>query len=220
MTSPFRQSPIALSGTGALAVAASLFAGSPTPYILLDGSTFTKGCFPPCLCPIFQTSAFNGTFELEPANSIPLYEAYLISSVDFKTTWLDSTVSITGDGTLLFKALGGQEQRLTLDLKVGDEPTTTFDSDWVPVTTPFPAIDVTVSINGMYCFDTALHIVAVPLGQSADLDGDGKVDGHDLGILLGSWGGCPENGAPCPADLDGDGTVGPADLGLLLGSWD
>jgi hypothetical protein len=46
-----------------------------------------------------------------------------------------------------------------------------------------------------------------------DLDGDGRVSGSDLGLLLGMWGG------PGAADLDGDGTVSGSDLGLLLGGW-
>ena len=48
-----------------------------------------------------------------------------------------------------------------------------------------------------------------------DINGDGVVDGADLGILLGSWGVC----VGCPADLDRDGVVTGADLGLLLGNW-
>ncbi len=48
----------------------------------------------------------------------------------------------------------------------------------------------------------------------ADLDGDGTVDGADLGILLSCWGG---SGAEC--DLDGDGSVDGADLGLMLTAW-
>ncbi|MCA9285209.1 MAG: hypothetical protein KDA22_08355 [Phycisphaerales bacterium] len=48
-----------------------------------------------------------------------------------------------------------------------------------------------------------------------DLNGDGIVDGADVGLLLGSWGAC----AGCPADLDGNGTVDGSDLGLLLGNW-
>ncbi|MCA9284963.1 MAG: CRTAC1 family protein [Phycisphaerales bacterium] len=53
-----------------------------------------------------------------------------------------------------------------------------------------------------------------------DLDGDGDVDGADLGLLLGAWGNCPTAGAAtCPADLDGNGTVDGADLGILLGAW-
>ena len=47
-----------------------------------------------------------------------------------------------------------------------------------------------------------------------DLNGDGKVDGADMGLMLGAW------GASDPAaDLDGDGDVDGADLGLLLGAW-
>lgn len=47
-----------------------------------------------------------------------------------------------------------------------------------------------------------------------DLNGDGIVDGADLGIMLGAWG----TGDPL-ADLDGNGAVDGADLGLLLGAW-
>ena len=50
----------------------------------------------------------------------------------------------------------------------------------------------------------------------ADLDGNGTVNGADLGFLLAAWGACP---APCPADLDGNGEVNGADLGMLLAAW-
>jgi hypothetical protein len=46
-----------------------------------------------------------------------------------------------------------------------------------------------------------------------DLNGDGLVDGADLGLLLGNWDG---QGV---GDLDGDGIVSGADLGLLLAGW-
>ncbi len=48
-----------------------------------------------------------------------------------------------------------------------------------------------------------------------DLNGDGVVDGADLGLLLNAWGTC----GGCAADLNGDGTVDGADLGLLLSNW-
>ncbi|MFO0962676.1 MAG: hypothetical protein U0625_07180 [Phycisphaerales bacterium] len=60
-----------------------------------------------------------------------------------------------------------------------------------------------VTITGFGC------TVANP----SDLNGDGHVDGADLGILLGSW------GTSGPADINGDGTVDGADLGIMLGSW-
>jgi hypothetical protein len=50
-----------------------------------------------------------------------------------------------------------------------------------------------------------------------DLNGDGVVDGADLGIMLGAWGPCA--GSPCAADQNSDGTVDGADLGILLGAW-
>lgn len=47
----------------------------------------------------------------------------------------------------------------------------------------------------------------------ADLNGDGVVNGADMGLLLGAW------GTSGPGDLDGDGTVNGSDLGLMLGAW-
>ena len=46
-----------------------------------------------------------------------------------------------------------------------------------------------------------------------DLDNNGRVDGADLGALLGAW------GTSGPGDLNGDGVVNGGDLGLLLGAW-
>jgi len=51
-------------------------------------------------------------------------------------------------------------------------------------------------------------------GPAADLDGDGAVNGADLGLLLAGW------NQPGPTDLDGDGTTHGADLGLLLAAFD
>ena len=51
-------------------------------------------------------------------------------------------------------------------------------------------------------------------GPSPDLDGDGRVDGADLGLLLAGWGSVDPS-----LDLDRDGSVGGGDLGLLLAAW-
>ena len=50
----------------------------------------------------------------------------------------------------------------------------------------------------------------------ADITGDCRVDGSDLGVLLAQWGPCT---GTCTADLTGDGVVDGADLGLLLAEW-
>jgi len=49
---------------------------------------------------------------------------------------------------------------------------------------------------------------------AGDFNADGGIDGADLGILLGEWG-----GADASADLNADGVVDGADLGILLGAW-
>lgn len=57
-------------------------------------------------------------------------------------------------------------------------------------------------------------IVTPKPGVPGDLNGDGHVNGADLGMLLGAWG-----TGGVPADLNADGTVNGADLGALLGAW-
>jgi glucose/arabinose dehydrogenase len=52
-----------------------------------------------------------------------------------------------------------------------------------------------------------------PGSLATDLSGDGRVDGADLGALLGAW------GQPGASDLNADGTTDGSDLGVLLGSW-
>jgi choice-of-anchor B domain-containing protein len=61
--------------------------------------------------------------------------------------------------------------------------------------------------------DVKLYGFDCTVARPADLNGDGAVDGADLGILLGNW------GNPGAADLDGNGTVDGADLGALVADW-
>ena len=66
--------------------------------------------------------------------------------------------------------------------------------------------------------DTTVEIRILNAGSiPGDLDGNGVVNGADLGLLLGLWGPCLD--ACCPADLTGDGVVDGGDLGILLGNW-
>ena len=53
-----------------------------------------------------------------------------------------------------------------------------------------------------------------PPGIIGDIDGNGVVDGIDLGLMLAAWG----TDDPA-ANLDGLGVVGGPDLGLLLSGW-
>ena len=70
---------------------------------------------------------------------------------------------------------------------------------------------------GSGCGGVANYTATLELAEAApcpaDLDGNGVVDGADLAILLGGWGG---SGV---ADIDASGVVDAADLALLLGAW-
>jgi hypothetical protein len=67
------------------------------------------------------------------------------------------------------------------------------------------------SSNGPADFDFTFTIATEP----GDLNGDGVVDGADLGLLLSTWGRC----RGCAGDLNEDGQVNAADLGILLSLW-
>jgi hypothetical protein len=73
------------------------------------------------------------------------------------------------------------------------------------------AIGVTDIVGARLNADGSLGVPSV----CGDVNGDGIVNGADLGLLLGAWG--PADGAPY--DLNHDGVVNGADLGLLLGCW-
>ena len=76
--------------------------------------------------------------------------------------------------------------------------------------------------SGVYAVDTLVTVLLDNASMSGtydasavpgDLNGDGVVNGADLGLLLAQWGG------PGSADFSGDGVVNGGDLGLLLSYW-
>jgi hypothetical protein len=69
-------------------------------------------------------------------------------------------------------------------------------------------------------FDASKHPTLVVAyeeagGMPGDFNGDGKVNGADLGLLLAVWGPCDG----CPEDMNNDGMVDGGDIGLMLASW-
>ncbi|MFM8697580.1 MAG: plastocyanin/azurin family copper-binding protein [Phycisphaerales bacterium] len=65
-----------------------------------------------------------------------------------------------------------------------------------------------------HCTTMQGTIVVTQPPPSPDLNGDGVVNGNDLGQLLAAWG-----ATGGPADLNQDGAVNGDDLGILLGAW-
>jgi len=79
----------------------------------------------------------------------------------------------------------------------------------------FVASDVTGAVVEAGVDDVRIFGYLCDDALPGDFNGDGVVDGSDLGTLLGEWGPCPG----CAADLDGNGEVDGSDLGVLLGNW-
>jgi len=84
-------------------------------------------------------------------------------------------------------------------------------------------------INGYRFGNTDVNMLKVTVwsGISAttapalvwDLNGDGRTNGVDLGILLSEWGNCSTVPGGCQSDFDQDGDVDGEDLGQMLGNW-
>ena len=79
------------------------------------------------------------------------------------------------------------------------------------------AIKGTYQGDGSVCKDDTCAPACNPICP-ADINGDGVVDGIDLGILLAHWGDCLGR-VPCCSDLSGAGHVDGISLGILLANW-
>jgi len=121
--------------------------------------------------------------------------------------------------------ISGVAQRDPNNLKFGAAPSQTLvgHNDWLNLRWQIggsPDFQEGVHSNDTADdeFDTEEHAfinaLFISVGCGADLNNDGVVDGADLGLFLGDWG-----GGATPADLNADGIVDGADLGLLLGDW-
>ena len=136
------------------------------PYTLVVGSTFQRGCFEPCDCLLDSERPMVGTFKLVPlVESLPLTE-FAAVDVNWHVLFNSAGESIPITGFGVYQLLGDfvLQHRLALELVVGDEEQTHFDSGVVCGGEQFPRIDAVVSVNGIVCYDTVLHVVADPIG--------------------------------------------------------
>ena len=140
-----------------------------TVYALVEGSTFQRGCFAPCECPIGQEQPLAGTFSLTFVSDNGLFADYSMSDVRWKVEGnsyaTPPNAAISGSGTY---TVGGEfaiQQQMQADLSIAGAPPEHFDSGRVVGGGGFPdQIDIEISENGKVCFDTVIHVVA----QAAD----------------------------------------------------
>jgi hypothetical protein len=161
------------AGLGALGLVMLLGVAGPPAcplhagiYALQKGSSFVQGCFAPCLCAIFESQALTGTFGLVEVTRNPAapFREFAVVQAHWELQRGDAVLPITGSGHYRVGGEVALVQQLQLDLRVGDGPVQHFDSGLVPGGGEFPKrIDVRVSVNGGYCYDTQFTVVAEPL---------------------------------------------------------
>ncbi|MCA9284845.1 MAG: hypothetical protein KDA22_06515 [Phycisphaerales bacterium] len=115
------------------------------------------------------------------------------------------------DPTLTLPDLLGLDHAALTALYDGSGGGTGVDLAWAGIASA-SFVRISVPLDAPFNIEIDAVADASPALASPDLNGDGVVDGADLGVLLAGWGG----GA---TDLDGDGTVDGADLGVLLAAW-
>jgi hypothetical protein len=154
------------AGVLGLSVPAALAQGASegsTIYRLNEKSSFQEGCFPPCMCPIFQATGVRGTFVLTPTGFDGLFKTYAVTDVNWTVDRGDREQRVTGAGTYKVGGESGAQQRLALDLRIGDDPVQHFDSGLVDGGEQFPEIDATISMNGQVCYDQVFFVDASPV---------------------------------------------------------
>jgi len=128
----------------------------------------------------------------------PLTALPIVAALAGTALWLPAQALASGDGPLFT----GQQ------FTSGNRPSSVAIGHLNADGNPDLAVANRISDN------VSVLLNQCPVATSpADLNGDGVVDGADLGLLLGQW------GTDGPADLNNDGVVDGADLGLLLGAW-
>jgi hypothetical protein len=140
------------------------------PYALVDGSTFQRGCFDPCDCPLGPELPMVGTFKLVPLVEEPMFlTEFALVDVAWHVLFNSAgeCIPITGFG--VYQLLGDfvLQERLALELIVGNEEQTHFDSGYEMDDVLFPRIDAVVSVNGVECYDTVLHVISDPVNVKA-----------------------------------------------------
>ncbi len=133
-------------------------------YTLDKTSDFQEGCFYLCECPIVQRPDLQGRLTLIPLGTENGYDVFSVVDLQWSVgaDLIGPPIDIYGSGTYRTSA---HDQELELDLVIGDRKVERYDSGLVPVTVPFPAIDVVVLTYPYGCYDTVIHVTAVPTTQ-------------------------------------------------------
>lgn len=136
----------------------------PIRYALSAKSEYEEGCFDPCMCPILLASDLEGAFSLEALEPQGTWEVHAVQDVAWDVIFFGELFRrAVGDGTYRVDTAHGLQQ-MVLELRVNAGEPLRFDSGVVPVEVQWPALALSVSRNGMFCYDEVYHVHAAPAG--------------------------------------------------------
>lgn len=147
-------------------------------------------------------SPLSGTGNYSMSNvPVNLHAEYATSGIDTGTYVLDQPAVVTITGRLTQNAGVAKVDQFSLGSLIFDVPPESLPAN-------VTAIRLTITPNlSQVSFTGPWSVVPSP-----DFNGDGLVNGLDLGVLLSGWG-------SAQGDINGDGTTDGADLGLVLSAW-
>jgi hypothetical protein len=197
----------------------AVLAGAGTGWGQTDGvfferlareSEYSRGCYDPCACPITTADGMRGTMVLRRIGENQLFTTYAVENVHLVPFFFGGwSARLTGSGTFRTGGEFARVQEMQLDLRTDGGPPEHFFSGVVVASKDLPELDITLSINGMYCFDTVIRIVADQ--DCGDFNGDGEVTSQDFFDYLGAF----FAGEP-GADYDLDGEISSQDFFAFL----
>ena len=136
-------------------------------YRLKDSATYQQGCFEPCLCPVLNQLSMRGTMVLGPTFVGDVFDFREVTEVNWYVSDDNGNefASITGSGIYYIANWPGGPpmHALELDLQVNGGEVTHFFSDLVPMMTNDGSFDIQISMNGVYCYDIVMQVVAAPV---------------------------------------------------------
>lgn len=133
-------------------------------YVLTPEASFEEGCFDPCLCVVHHYDDLIGTFRMTPGAPDPLFQVFDITEVNWLVPGLGYRV--TGSGTYRIGGEFARMHQLQLDLRVADREVQHYDSGLILGGAEFPALNLSIAMNGMICTDTVFHVRAKPAAAS------------------------------------------------------
>ena len=143
-------------------------AGQISNYALLEGSTLTDDCL---ACDrVSLPLPLQGTFELLPLNSNPLFTMYQLTNISFQTTGtIGRAYKVKGEGS---DQVGGEvalQQDLSLTVQIDDGFTNSlclFTNAQAQVESPWPEIQAAADqSNGSFVRLCRLRLTAAPVPQ-------------------------------------------------------